>query len=242
MMRIVFLFQVLLTSTSVLANISQSNYENCQKLTDSLIRLRCYDTLKPIATDSKNVPSKVVIPAVSVPLSVPEVPVPNSPLIANKSIPGYTENRRKEHDSLSMGKWQVTEKILNSRGEIINTATATLLANSGATDTAFLPLLTVHCNGTKTKTSINWGEPINKIRQVKIFIGDEQFHSRRWNLSKRKDISFYPNPSPYFLKQMSNNNKFEISLLLRKGEKKSANFDTTGMRQAIKPIRAACDW
>ena len=136
----------------------------------------------------------------------------------------------------------MTKKVLNLGDELKNTATATLLANPDAANKVFLPLLTVHCNGTKTKVFINWGESIDKIKQVDILIGGEKFYSNRWNPSKDKNSSFYPKFPPYFLKQMSHKNKFEISLLLKNGETKSASFDTTRMTQAIEPIRAACEW
>jgi len=246
MLRAVCLFLILPVSTTSLADISQSDYDTCQKLTDSLIRLRCYDTLKSIEIEQKSAPtvatSTVIIPVVSATPSVPEVSVPNLPSITNKSTAGITEYQRELLTSLSTGKWQVTKKVLNSGDELKNTATATLVANSDVTNTGFLPLLTAHCNGTKTKVFINWGESIDKIKQVEILIGGEKFYSKRWNLSKNKNISFYPKFPPYFLKQMSHKNKFEISLLLRNGETKFAIFDTSHMTQAIEPIRAACEW
>ena len=44
------------------------------------------------------------------------------------------------------------------------------------------------------------------------------------------------------MKQMLNENSFEIKLTLSDGSMMKATFDTTGMGQAIVPIRYTCGW
>lgn len=140
---------------------------------------------------------------------------------------------------LEKGKWEV--EISKNPIDDTKTVILALVADSGTSKWNKPIVLLVRCQSKYTELFINWGSYLGDRAVVLSRIGDNQADSYAWNLSSDKIASFYPKPIP-FLKEMMSSNKYVAQLTPYNESPITAIFDTTGMENAIKPLRETCGW
>ncbi len=138
------------------------------------------------------------------------------------------------------GKWLVESSINpvdDSRKVILY-----LEADSGASQWGNKIFLIVRCQSNKTEMFIKWHDYLGSDVYVLTRIGSEKAETKEWNISTDSQGSFYPYKTISFLKRMMKANKLLAQVTPYNENPVTAIFNTTGMSNAIKPLRETCGW
>lgn len=106
----------------------------------------------------------------------------------------------------------------------------------------------VRCKNNQTDVIISWGYRLtgfdlnsNANYDVTERIGKQKAVTTSWSLSTDEDSTFHRSPIP-FLKKMMTANKLAAKVEPYRNPSITAVWDTSGMKEAIKPLREACNW
>ena len=139
------------------------------------------------------------------------------------------------------GNWRVLEGV----NPVDNTKTTImfLAAESGKSKRGDVPDLIIRCKSNEINLYINWNEFLS-TDDIKILtrMGDEKAEIKKWKPSFCKEKSFYPDSSVKFIRRMFKKNKF-LAQVTPYGESPiTAVFNTSGMKNIIKPLQENCGW
>ena len=139
------------------------------------------------------------------------------------------------------GNWRILEGV----NPVNNTKTIImfLAAESGKSKRGDVPDLMIRCMNNKINFYINWNEFLG-TNDIKVLtrIGDEKAETKKWKPSFCKEKSFYPDISVKFIRRMFESNKFFAQVTPYGESPRTAVFDTSGMKSALKPLQDNCGW
>ncbi len=217
MYRILFAILMLTFSSSATADINIADYNKCKTISSSLKRLLCYDDL-----------TKTKVTA------APDL-VPTTSASAKESL-----SRIEPIAEIVKGEWQVSVDE-NQDDFTKNLATASIYATTSSPEN-ITPRLILHCNSRNTRLYINWGTAVGDVDRYNIFIDNEKFPTPKWNTSRNKLITYYPRSILGKVKKMLQANQYSVEIEQKDGPNLKAEFDITGIDDAVEPIRYICEW
>jgi len=138
------------------------------------------------------------------------------------------------------GKWLVSVK----KNPIDDSSTTTLIlpAQSGKSKWGKPIAMVLRCQSNTTEVFINWNDYLGSEADVLTRVGSEKAVTKRWSLSTDKQSSFYPSGDISFIKKMMEANKMVAQVTPYNESPVTAVFDTTGLSNAVKPLRENCNW
>jgi type VI secretion system protein VasI len=139
-----------------------------------------------------------------------------------------------------IGKWRVssnTNPIDDSKTVVIS-----LTADSGQNDRGKKPNLVIRCESNTTEMFIIWDDYLGGKVRVLTRIGKQDAITKKWTLSSDSTASFHPNGTISFVKGMTKSNSFIAQVTPYNANPITAIFDTTGLENALKPLRETCGW
>lgn len=139
-----------------------------------------------------------------------------------------------------VGKWLVSDSI----NPIDDSRTVTLILQSDSGQTKWgNPIgLVLRCKSNTTDLYINWSDFLGREANVLTRIGTESAVTKRWNLSTDSQATFHPRGTIDFIKAMLQSTRFVAQVTPYNESPITAIFDTTGLENAITPLRETCGW
>ncbi|MEQ2352665.1 type VI secretion system-associated protein TagO [Pseudoalteromonas piscicida] len=137
------------------------------------------------------------------------------------------------------GDWDVEVEV----NPIDDTKTVTLIlkAESGASKWDGPYVLIARCKSNETDVIIGWNEYLGREADVLTRIGSNEAVTMSWNVSTNSEATFHPAPES-FLIQMLTSNKLVAQITPYNENPATAIFNTSGLKNAIIPLRETCNW
>lgn len=139
-----------------------------------------------------------------------------------------------------VGKWIVSDRI--NPIDDSRTVTLALEADSGRSRWGHPIGLILRCRSNTTDLFIGWNSFLGREASVLTRIGTEAAVTKRWNLSTDSQATFHPRGTIDFIKQMLQSNRLVAQVTPYSENPITAIFDTTGLENAITPLRETCGW
>ncbi|MCX2499494.1 type VI secretion system-associated protein TagO [Plesiomonas shigelloides] len=137
------------------------------------------------------------------------------------------------------GKWDVDINV--NPIDDSKTVTIVLDAESGKNKWGDAVYLVARCKSNSTDLYIGWNDYLGHETSVLTRIGDNKAVTQRWALSTDKKATFSPK-AVSFLKEMLKSQKLIAQVTPYNESPVTAIFNTTGLENAIKPLRETCGW
>ena len=147
--------------------------------------------------------------------------------------------QKKKTTIVGKGKWDVridTNPIDDSK-----TVQLVLNASSGKSRWGKQIYLVARCQSNTTELYIGWNDYLGSKANVLTRVGKNKAITSQWDLSTDKKATFHSNPIP-FLKEMLESNKLIAQVTPYNESPVTAVFDTTGFKNALKPLKETCGW
>ena len=137
------------------------------------------------------------------------------------------------------GKWQVSVDV----NPVDDSKTVTLVLNvdSGKNRWGNAVFLVARCKSNSTDLYIGWNDYLGSEADVLTRVGDNKAVTERWSLSTDKKATFHRKAIP-FLKEMLTSTKLLAQVTPYNESPVTAIFNTSGLENAIKPLRETCSW
>lgn len=137
------------------------------------------------------------------------------------------------------GKWVVDAKT----NPIDDSKTVTLLltADEGSSRWGKPVVLVARCQSNATDLFIAWNDYLGSEADVLSRVGEAKAVTRRWSVSTDHKATFHPSPIT-FLKSMMEADKLVAQVTPYNESPVTAVFNTSGLKNAIKPLRETCNW
>ncbi|WP_157420041.1 type VI secretion system-associated protein TagO [Oceanisphaera avium] len=144
-----------------------------------------------------------------------------------------------EHADTAHGKWEVDIKV--DPIDDSKTVHIALTADSGNSRYGKPIQLLANCDSDQTELLIDWQIYLGSEAKVTLRIGDHPAHTTKWKLSSNRQQSFNTAPIET-LKTMLQAEQMAAQTTPFNQQPSTAIFDLRGLDEAIKPLRAACNW
>ncbi|MFC3033322.1 type VI secretion system-associated protein TagO [Pseudoalteromonas fenneropenaei] len=137
------------------------------------------------------------------------------------------------------GKWDVSIDV----NPIDDSKTVSLIlhADSGKNRWGKPVYLVARCKSKTTDLYIGWNNYLGRESDVLTRVGDNKAVTQRWSMSSDKKATFHNAPIP-FLKEMLTSSKLVAQVTPYNESPVTAIFDTSGLENAIIPLRETCNW
>lgn len=155
----------------------------------------------------------------------------------NVSKPKVTMNETK-------GKWESVEK----RSPVDDSLNVTLFLDASEEIEGRLsiqkvtPYLVIRCSENKTSAYIKWDRYLG-IGDTSVLtrIDKNKAQTRRWDLSTDNEATFAPKAIG-FIKSLFDHDKLLAQVTPYGDSPVRTSFEIAGLKESIKPLRAACNW
>lgn len=137
------------------------------------------------------------------------------------------------------GKWAVTENV--NPIDDSKTVILRLRADSGQSRFREPISLIARCQSNSTDLYIVWNDYLGSEASVLTRIGSKNAETSRWSLSTDSQATFRRNPID-FLKDLLEADRLVAQVTPYNGSPVTAIFDTSGLQNAIVPLRQTCGW
>ncbi|RJG51538.1 type VI secretion system-associated protein TagO [Motilimonas pumila] len=121
------------------------------------------------------------------------------------------------------------------------TVTLALKAETGTSRWGDPIFIVARCKSNETNLYISWNDYLGSEVEVLTRVGESKAAAREWGLSTDKKASFHPKPVN-FLKKLLDSDKLVAQVTPYNENPVTAIFNTTGLGNAIKPLRQTCSW
>lgn len=142
-------------------------------------------------------------------------------------------------DLQNTGKWKV--KVATNPIDDTKSVTLSLVADSGHKNTRRPIVLIARCKSGNTDLYISWSEYLGRDAEVLTRVGTHKAITSPWSMSTDKKATFAPKPE-VLLKEILDSNKFIAQITPYNESPRTAIFDTTGLENAIHPLKETCGW
>lgn len=138
------------------------------------------------------------------------------------------------------GKWDIRQ----STNPLDDSKTVVLLLDSQGAKSKWgkTVSLIARCQSNSTELYITWNDYLGSNAEVTTRVGAETAKTQRWTLSTDKQASFYPGSPIGFLKSMLGKDRLVAQVTPYNESPVTAVFPTSGLDNAIKPLRETCNW
>ena len=137
------------------------------------------------------------------------------------------------------GKWEVNS-VVNPIDDS-KTVTLMLQSDSGSSTYGIPVVLIARCKSNETELFISWNDYLGSDANVLTRVGDNKAVTRSWTLSTDSKATFNSAPIP-FLKEMLTSPKLVAQVTPYNESPVTAIFNTTGLENAIQPLKETCKW
>lgn len=138
------------------------------------------------------------------------------------------------------GKWRVD--IETNPMDDSKTVALFLIADEGRSDYDKPITLILRCQSNETSAFISWGDYLGSEAFVTSRVGEADSKRRQWSLSTNSQATFYPGTAPAFIKELMGAGRFVAQVTPYSDSPTTAVFDTSGLAEAVKPLRETCGW
>jgi type VI secretion system protein VasI len=141
----------------------------------------------------------------------------------------------------STGLWQITDRT----NPLDNTRTVILVlrATTGTSRSGIPVELTLRCQSGKTEAYVNWSESLGSDEAaVTSRVGRFKSDVQAWSLSSDKEATVVPGNIPQFIQTIASIGSYVVQVTPPNESRITATFDVSGLRVAMRPLRAACGW
>ncbi|MGB5854790.1 MAG: type VI secretion system-associated protein TagO [Oceanisphaera sp.] len=139
----------------------------------------------------------------------------------------------------SIGKWVIDKKA--NPIDDSKTVNISLKADSGGSKFSKPIMLAARCDSKKTEMYIDWQTYLGSEAKVTLRIGANDAKTSKWSMPSDKQRSFNDSPIST-LKEMLMADKMVAQITPFNQSPYTAVFNTSGLDEAIKPLREACGW
>ena len=101
--------------------------------------------------------------------------------------------------------------------------------------------MVARCKSNKTELYINWDSYLGRDAYVLTRVGSEKASKQEWGISTDSKATFRNKPIA-FIKKMMTSNKLVAQVTPYNENPITAIFDTSGLENAVKPLRETCNW
>jgi len=147
-----------------------------------------------------------------------------------------------------VGKWRVsrTKNPIDDSETVVLSLTADEGHSTWGTPITFI----ARCMSNKTEAYIAWNDYLgddshdvySDWKRVTIRIGDDKAKEQRWNLSTDSKATFAPAWAGDLLNAMAKADHFLAQVTPYNESPVTAQFDTSGLANALKPLAEVCHW
>ncbi|EHH3082193.1 type VI secretion system-associated protein TagO [Vibrio vulnificus] len=138
-----------------------------------------------------------------------------------------------------IGKWNVSEEV--NPVDDSKTVTLILEASSGQSKWNGKVFFVARCRSNKTEVYIGWNDYLGREASVLTRIGSSKAVTSKWSLSTDSKATFHRQPIP-FLKSMEKADSLVAQITPYNESPVTAIFDTSGLSNALAPLRKTCNW
>ncbi len=143
--------------------------------------------------------------------------------------------------SSGVGKWETFKDVDPLNDKQIHYAM--LEADSGKGKYGGRVSMMVRCRDNKTELYINWNSYLGLNNTKTIYRLDKNpAQSSSWSLSTDKKAAFFPGSPVSLLKQMAESRSFVANVTPYNESPITATFNTEGAANALRDLRASCNW
>lgn len=142
-------------------------------------------------------------------------------------------------DTDSIGKWEVSSDV--NPIDDSKTVFLALYADSGENRWGDKVFMVARCKSNKTDFYIGWNDYLGGKANVLARVGDKKASTSEWSMSSTKKATFHPQPVE-LLKEMLESTTFVAQVTPYNENPITAIFNTSGLNNAIKPLRETCNW
>lgn len=139
-----------------------------------------------------------------------------------------------------VGKWEVADKT--NPIDDTRTVVLVLVADQGKPRLGDEIALIIRCQSNQTDVYIDWEDYLGNEAEVTSRIGNQKAQKQYWNLSTDSKATFFPGNPVDFINGMMQHNSFVAQVTPFSESPVTAVFDTTGLQNAIVPLRQTCGW
>jgi type VI secretion system protein VasI len=137
------------------------------------------------------------------------------------------------------GEWNVSIDL--NPIDDSKTVTLALESESGESSWGDRVFLVARCKSNKTELYIGWNDYLGNEADVLTRVGKNKAVTQSWGLSTNSKATFHSNPIP-FLKEMLSSPKLIAQVTPYNANPITATFNTTGLSNAVAPLRETCVW
>ena len=138
------------------------------------------------------------------------------------------------------GDWQVSVKT--NPVDDSKTVVLALRADSGKSKWGKPVTLITRCKSNTTELYISWNDYLGRNAEVLTRVGSQDAVTKDWSLSTDSQATFHPRGTISFIKNMMAADKLVAQITPYNESPVTAIFDTSGLENAIKPLRETCNW
>ena len=121
------------------------------------------------------------------------------------------------------------------------TVTLILEAESGQSRLGEAVYLVARCKSNETNLFIGWNDYLGSEASVLTRVGKNKAITQTWIMSTSSTSTFHRKPIP-FIKEMLSSNKLVTQVTPYNESPVTAIFNTSGLQNAVKPLRETCGW
>ena len=141
----------------------------------------------------------------------------------------------------STGLWQVTDRPNPLDGT--HTVVLVLRATTGTSRSGIPVGLTLTCQSGRTEAYVNWSESLGSAEVVVTSrVGGFKADVRAWPLSSDNQATLVPGNIPQFIQTLASATSYVVQVTPPNESRITATFDVSGLKVAVRPLRAACGW
>jgi type VI secretion system protein VasI len=137
------------------------------------------------------------------------------------------------------GKWNVSVDV--NPIDDSKTVILSLDSDSGKSRRGESVFLIARCKSNTTDLYIGWNDYLGSEADVLTRVGDNKAITQRWSMSTDTKATFHSTPIP-FLKEMLTSTKMVAQVTPYNESPVTAIFNTSGLENAIIPLRETCNW
>ncbi|UOD50027.1 type VI secretion system-associated protein TagO [Orrella daihaiensis] len=139
-----------------------------------------------------------------------------------------------------VGRWEIADQT--NPIDDTRTVVLALVATQGKPHLGDEITLIVRCKSNNTDVYIDWEDFLGSEAEVITRIGNLKAQVQPWSLSTDAKATFYPGNPVELIQAMMQHNSFVAQVTPYSESPVTAVFDTTGLQNAIGPLRQTCGW
>ena len=155
-------------------------------------------------------------------------------------LAGLNQPQANDVPTQGVGKWEIADQTNPS--DDTRTVVLALTADQGKPHLGDEITLIIRCKSKETNLYIDWEDYLGSEAEVISRIGNQKAQTQHWGLSTDSKATFFPGNPVDFINDLLQHNSFVAQVTPFSESPVTAVFDTTGLANAIAPLRQTCGW